>query len=165
MAVASLSNQRNYEGGKDPRMRNVRTIYPWILQHLVPIPTSFSILNPQRKQLPKPRIGKYEFRPVLRQGRLRRGIRLLTNLQEGGTVGVVRRALLRMKCHTNVKNGGQEWIEGREKPVEVVCVDNAMAACGRTGSRDGSDLIGRLGARRSSSQNQVHTRLFAEERE
>ena len=34
----------------------------------------------------------------------------------------------RRKRHTNVKNGGAEWIEGRRKPVEVVCVDNAMIA-------------------------------------
>ena len=39
---------------------------------------------------------------------------------------VVRRRLLRRKCHTNVKNGGTEWIEGRRKPTEVVCVDNVM---------------------------------------
>ena len=34
--------------------------------------------------------------------------------------------MLRRKRHTNVKNGGAEWMEGRRKPVEVVCVDNAM---------------------------------------
>ena len=36
---------------------------------------------------------------------------------------MVRKRLLQRKCHTNVKNGGAEWIEGRRKPVEVVCVD------------------------------------------
>ena len=43
---------------------------------------------------------------------------------------VMRRGLFRRKCHTNVKNGGAEWMEGRRKPVEVVCVDSAMAARG-----------------------------------
>jgi len=42
----------------------------------------------------------------------------------------MRRGLFRRKCHTNVKNGGAEWMEGRRKPVEVVCVDSAMAARG-----------------------------------
>ena len=43
---------------------------------------------------------------------------------------MVRKKLIRRKRHTNVKNGGAEWIEGRRKPVEVVCVDNAMIAGG-----------------------------------
>ena len=30
------------------------------------------------------------------------------------------------KSHTNVKNGGAEWIEGRRKPVEVASVDNSI---------------------------------------
>ena len=42
----------------------------------------------------------------------------------------MRRRLFRRKCHTNVKNGGAEWMEGRRKPVEVVCVDSAMTAGG-----------------------------------
>ena len=40
----------------------------------------------------------------------------------------MRKRSLWRKCHTNVKNGGAEWIEGRRKPVEVVCVDSAMVA-------------------------------------
>jgi len=43
---------------------------------------------------------------------------------------MVRRELLRRKCHTNVKNGGAEWMEGRRKPVAVVCVDSAMPVSG-----------------------------------
>jgi hypothetical protein len=39
---------------------------------------------------------------------------------------VVRTRRLRRNCHTNVKNGGAEWMEGNRKPVEVVCVDRAM---------------------------------------
>jgi len=58
------------------------TIDPWIPQHLVPITlTGLSIFYSQREQLPKSRIGKYEFCPVLGQGCLRSGIRLLTDLQ------------------------------------------------------------------------------------
>ena len=55
--------------------------------------------------------------------------------------------MFRRKYHTNVKNGGAEWMEGMRKPVEVVCVDSAMAVRGRAESRDtDSDLIGRRSA-------------------
>jgi len=61
----------------------VRTIDPRIPQHLVPItPIGFSILNSKREQLPEPRVGKYEFRPLLGQNCLRSGIRLLATLHE-----------------------------------------------------------------------------------
>jgi len=40
-----------------------------------------------------------------------------------------------------VKNGGAEWIEGRRKPVEVVCVDKAMIA--GAGERVGRKVRGR----------------------
>ena len=77
-------------------MKNLRTVYPWISQYLVPttvIPTSFGILDPQDEQFPKPRVGEYEFRPVFCQGCLCRWIRLLANLrveaQWGGEEGVV----------------------------------------------------------------------------
>jgi len=64
-------------------MTSVHTIDPQIPQHLVPITlTDLSTLNSQREQLSKPCIGEYEFRPVLGQGRLCSGIRLLTDLQE-----------------------------------------------------------------------------------
>ena len=63
-------------------MTIARTIDPRIPQYLVPItPTSLSILYSQCEQLPKPRIGKYDFSPVLSQGCLCGEIRLLTNLQ------------------------------------------------------------------------------------
>ena len=38
--------------------------------------------------------------------------------------------LLGRKCHANVKDGDAEWIEGRRKPVEAVCVGNAMIVGG-----------------------------------
>lgn len=47
-------------------------------------------------------------------------------------VEVVRRGgSFRRNCDTNVKKGGAEWMEGRRKPVKVVCVDSAMIAGGR----------------------------------
>ena len=67
-------------------MTIAQTIDPRIPQYLVPTtPTGLSILYSQREQLPKPCIGKYEFGPVLGQGCLCSGIRLLTNGE--GTVG------------------------------------------------------------------------------
>jgi len=63
-------------------MATARTIDPWIPQHLVPITlTRLSVFYSQHERLPKPRIGKYEFGPVLGQGCLCSGIRLLTDLQ------------------------------------------------------------------------------------
>jgi hypothetical protein len=58
------------------------TIDPRIPQNLIPVTlTCLSILYPQYEQLPKPRIREYEFGPVLSQGCLCSGIRLLTDLQ------------------------------------------------------------------------------------
>lgn len=69
-------------------MTIAHTIDPRIPQHLVPVsPTRLGILYSQREQLPKPRIGKYEFGPVLGQGCLCCGIRLLASLQEEAQQG------------------------------------------------------------------------------
>lgn len=68
---------------KGPSVMTIRTINPRIPQHFVPIaPVSLGILNSQREQLPKPCVGKYEFRPVLSQRCLCSGIRLLTDLRK-----------------------------------------------------------------------------------
>ena len=79
----------------------------------------------------------------------------------------MRRGLFRRKYHTNVKNGGAEWMEGRRKPVEVVCVDRAMAlrvnGIKRYGQR--SDRSLQLSAWEIElGQVRVHTRLFIKER-
>ena len=58
---------------------------------------------------------------------------------------MVRRGSRRRKCHTNVKNGGAECMEGNRKPVEVVCVDNAMVD--RGGRRSSEFEFGRRGWR------------------
>jgi len=62
---------------------------------------------------------------------------------------VVRRRPLRREHHTNVKNGGAEWIEGRRKPVEVVCVDNAIISLVDEDNQETRDSIGQLGDRAS----------------
>ena len=50
-------------------------------------------------------------------------VRLMTSLREEAE------RVFRRERHTNA-SGGAEWIEGKRKSVEVVCVDNAMVAGG-----------------------------------
>ena len=82
--VASLNTRHNDKEENVPGEESIRTVDPRISQHFVPIApasTGFGILNSQCIQLPEPRVGEYELRPVLRQGCLCGGIRLLTNLR------------------------------------------------------------------------------------
>ena len=66
----------------------MRTVYSRISQHFVPItPTCFCILNSQGERPPEPRIGKYEFGPLLSNGCLCDWIRLLTNPPGGDAAG------------------------------------------------------------------------------
>ena len=128
-AVASLNTKHDY-GGENTR--GDECTHDGSSDSSTPRPnhpTGLSTLNSQREQPPKRHVGKYEFRPMLGQGCLCSGIRLLANLQKEAQYGG--EEMVAPKCHTNVKNGGAEWIESRRNPVEVVCVDNAMIAGGR----------------------------------
>ena len=71
-------------------------------------------------------MGKYGFRPASSQGCLCSWILSLTDFQE--TVMGTRSLL--GTCYTNAGNGGAGCVEGRKKPVGVVCVDIVMMVGG-----------------------------------